>query len=97
MIAAYSNRRNEGQLGLILYETANWRVVGPQGVVLCEVASLRIAIDKCAELAARGSQVVALVRKRHPEIVVFSQQVRMLMNCLADGEVLPATIHLMEA
>jgi hypothetical protein len=78
MVAAQSNRRSDGQLGLILYETANWTVNGRQGVVFCEVASLRIAIDEALEFTARGHDVVALVRRRPAEIVVFSGQVRKL-------------------
>ena len=80
MVAEISNRRKDGQLEFILHETANWTVVGRQGVILCEVASLRIAVDRWTELSARGLIVIALVRRRHPEIVVFSRQVQTLAN-----------------
>jgi hypothetical protein len=89
MVAEISDRRSDGQLGLILHETAAWRVIGPQGVVFCEVASLRIALDKAVRFAARGRGIVALVRGRPAEIVVFSRQVWTLANHLSELEVCP--------
>jgi len=96
-MAESSNRRNDGQLRLMLHETANWTVIGRQGIILCEVASLRIAVDRWTELAARGLNVIALVRRRQPEIVVFSEQVRTLKNCLPEAEALPITVQAVKA
>jgi hypothetical protein len=50
------------------------------GPGLCDVASLRLAINKAIEFAAVGRGVVALMRRRIPLIVVLSDQVRMLAN-----------------
>jgi hypothetical protein len=66
----------------LLHEAANWTVNGVQGAVLCEIASLRLAIDRAMEFAALGREVVTLMRRRSPEIIVLSDQVRMLTNHL---------------
>jgi hypothetical protein len=81
--------RSFERLYLILHETANWSVILPQGAVRCEPASLRMALDKATELALRGSEVDALVRSSSSEIVLFSDQVRKLMNYLAEHEPVP--------
>ena len=78
MVAEFSAHRGDGQLGLILHETANWTVTGAQGVALYEAASLRIAIDRAVAFAATGREVVALVRRHPEEIAVFSAQIRAL-------------------
>jgi hypothetical protein len=96
MTAEISNRRSDGQLGLILYETANWMVAGPQGMVLGEVASLRIAIEMAEDFTAVGREVVALVRGRPTEIVVFSGQAWKLTDGLSEPEVAPI-LHAMNA
>ena len=80
MVDMTSSGRSNEHLQSILYETANWTVNGVHGVVLCEVASLRLAIDKAAQFAAMGREVVALMHRRPPEIVVLSGQVRKLAN-----------------
>jgi hypothetical protein len=85
MVAMTSRRRSDEQLEFVLYETANWMVYGGQGLVLCEVASLRLAIEKAAEFAARGREVVAVVRRPSAEIVVFSGQLRKLTNLLSES------------
>jgi hypothetical protein len=54
MVAEISVRRGDEQLELSLYETANWTVTLPQGIVLCETADPRHAIDRAAEFTARG-------------------------------------------
>jgi hypothetical protein len=77
------------RLYLILHETANWTVILPHGAVRCETASLRMALDKAMELALRGSEVDALVRRGSSEIVLFSDQVRELTNYLAEPEPRP--------
>src|SRR5580698_4278647 len=66
MVAETSTCSSDGQLESILDETANWTVNGTHGVVLCEVASLRLAIAKAAQFAATGREVVALMRRRPP-------------------------------
>jgi hypothetical protein len=80
MVAERSTSRGDEQLEFILHETANWTVNGSQGVVLCEVASLRLALDKATEFSARGREVVALIRRCSPEIVVLSDQIRKITN-----------------
>lgn len=83
MVGETSTGRSDEQLESILYETANWTVNGDQGVVLREIASLRLAIEEAARLAARGREVVALMRRRSPAIVVLSDQIRAVTNRLA--------------
>jgi hypothetical protein len=87
VIANISTSRSDDQLESGLYETANWTVNGVQGVVLCEVASLRLAIEKAGQFAAMGREVVALMRRRPPEIVVLPAQVRKLTNLLPASQV----------
>jgi hypothetical protein len=86
MIVRFSTCRGDEQLECGLYETANWTVNGVQSVVLCEVASLHLAIEKAAQFAAMGREVVALKRKHPPEIVVTPGQVRRLTNLLARSQ-----------
>jgi hypothetical protein len=78
MVAAASTRRSDGQLESIRYETANQTVNGVQGMVLCEVATLQLAIEKAARFAVRVREVVALRRGRPAEIVVLAGQFRKL-------------------
>src|SRR5476649_1324126 len=80
MVAKTSTLRSDGQLTFLLHETANWTVNGGQGAVLCEVASLRLAAEKAVEFALLGREVVTLMRRRSPEIIVLSDQVRILTN-----------------
>jgi hypothetical protein len=80
MVAITSTLRSDGQLEFLLHETANWTVNGGQGAVLCEVASLRLAAEKAVEFALLGREVVTLMRRRSPEIIVLSDQVRILTN-----------------
>jgi hypothetical protein len=89
MVAKISNRRGDGQLRSILHETANWTVNGRLGVVFCEVASLRLAIDRAVDFAAKGREVIALVRRRPVEIVVFYGQVKKLAAGLSEPEIYP--------
>ena len=89
MLAETSNRRSDGQLGLILYETAKWTLTGRQGMTLSEVASLRLAVDKAVEVTASGLDVVALVRRRPAEIVVFSGQIAILADRVSESEMGP--------
>jgi hypothetical protein len=81
MVAMTCTRRSDEQLACMLYDTANWIMNGDQGVVLCEVASLQLAIEKAVEFTFLGREVVALMRRRSPEIVVLSDQIRKLTNC----------------
>jgi hypothetical protein len=86
MVDMKSSRRSDEQLESILYETANWTVNGVCGVILCEVVSLRVAIEKAAQFAAMGREVVALTRGHPSEIVVLPDQVRILTILLAEPE-----------
>jgi hypothetical protein len=89
MVAETSTRRTDEQLESIFYATPNWTVNGIQGVVLCEVASLRLAIENVAQFAARGREVVALIRGRPVEIVVLSDQVRTLTTRGIEAQISP--------
>jgi hypothetical protein len=84
MIDRTSTRRSDEHLACMLHETENWSVNGPDGKLLCEVASLHCAVEQAVEFGALGHHIVALVRKRAPEIVVFSGQLRKLIDQLFD-------------
>jgi hypothetical protein len=75
-------RRSDEQLACILYDTENWKVHGQYGKVLCEVASLHCALEHAVKSGALGHRIVALVRERRPEIVVFSSQMHKLIDQL---------------
>lgn len=77
-----SSGHSDAHLESILFETVNWSVIGDHGVDLCEVASLRLAIDKAVQFAAGGRAVVALMRRQRPEIVVLPGQVQELTKML---------------
>jgi hypothetical protein len=81
-----STHRSDEFLGSVLHETTNWTVNGPNGKVLCEVASLHCAVEQAVEFGALGHRVVALVRERDPEIVLFSGQIRTLIDRLFDPD-----------
>jgi hypothetical protein len=83
MVAVASTRRSDEQLKFLLYETANWTVIASQGVVLCEVASLRLALEKAGDFVGRGGVVIALICKRFPRIVILSDQVWNMESRLA--------------
>src|SRR5476649_1222697 len=89
MIPEIITRRSDEQLEFLLCETANWTVNGAHGVDFHEVASPRPAIEKATQLAARGREVVALMRTRPPEIVVSWGQGRNLTNPLVESQVSP--------
>jgi hypothetical protein len=74
MAAEAFTRRADEQLESILYESANWTVNSVQGVVLCEVASLRLAIENAAQFAAHVPEIVALMCRGRADIVVSSGQ-----------------------
>ena len=95
MVAGTSTRRSDGELEFILHETANWTVMGVQGRVLCEVASLRLAVDEFEALGHKG-QVSALIRVRPVKIMVFPGQILKLANYLAEQEPYPI-LQVMEA
>jgi hypothetical protein len=85
MVALSYTRRSDDQLEFLLYETANWTVIASQGVVLCEVASLGLALEKAVDFVGRGGVVIALIRKRFPKIVILSDQVWSLESRLAQS------------
>jgi hypothetical protein len=89
MIPEIITRRSDEQLEFILYETANWTVNGAHGVAFHEVASPRLAIEKAAQFATIGREIVALMRRRPPEIVALSGQVRKLMKLPVNSQVSP--------
>jgi hypothetical protein len=62
MIDRTPTRRSDEQLTCMLHETANWTVTGPEGAILCEVASLHCAVENAVEFGALGHRIVALVR-----------------------------------
>ena len=53
------------------------------GIVLCDATSLRIAIEKAIEINARGHEIVALVHRSRPEIIVFASQFQRLASRVA--------------
>jgi len=85
MIGEISKRRFDEQLEAILDEAGNWKVNGAQGVVLYEATSLRSAVERAMEIAARGHEIVALVHRARPEIIVFSSQYQRLANNIAEA------------
>jgi hypothetical protein len=84
-----SDTETDDQLGLILYDTADWAVVGQEGQSLCFAASLRRALDRAADLAADGAVVTALSRLPFDNIIVNSDQMRRLRKVIAGLEVAP--------
>jgi hypothetical protein len=89
MIPEIITRRSDEQLEFILYETANWTVHRAQGVAFHEVASPRLVIEKAAQFAPIGREIVAPMRTCPPEIVVSSGQVQKLTNLLVESQVSP--------
>ena len=85
MVAETSTRRSDGELEFIIHETANWTVMGFQGRIFCEVASLRLAIEKFETLGHMG-QISALIRVRPTKIMVFPGQILKLADYLAELE-----------
>jgi hypothetical protein len=95
MVAEMPSRLDDGQLELIQYETANWTVRGPQGLISSEVTSLRLAMNVAAIFIDGGHAVVALVRGRTAEIVVFSSQSLKIWDRSSEQEVYPALRYVM--
>jgi hypothetical protein len=97
MINRLLTRRSDEQLAFILYETARWTVKGHLGAIIGEVASLRCAVDRAAELGAVGHDVLAFVRGTSSEIVVFSAQIqRLASECTVPTE-WPVALYAMKA
>jgi hypothetical protein len=92
MATITSTRRSDEQLELMLYEVANWTVQGVQGVVLSELASLRLAIERAVEFATREREVIALMHRRPPEIVVLSDQLQKLKDLLVQSPATPTPL-----
>jgi hypothetical protein len=86
MIDRTSTRRSDERLTSMLHETANWMVTGSEGAILCEVASLHCAVENALELGALGHRIVALVRGNPPVVIVFSHQIRKLIDLLFDPD-----------
>jgi hypothetical protein len=82
MIDRTSTRRSDERLTCMLHQT----VTGPEGTVLCEVASLHCAVEHAVELGALGHRIVALVRGVSPVVVVFSAQILKLIDQLFDPD-----------
>ena len=80
------NRRTDGQLEAIVYETAEWTVTGRNGRALCTAPSLRRALDKAANFAASGTIVVAMWRLQPDNIIVFEAQATRLREHRAGRE-----------
>jgi hypothetical protein len=86
MINRTSTRRSDERLVCILHETAKWAVAGPVGAILREVASLHCAVEHAVELGALGHRIVALVRGTPPVVIIFSHQIRKLIDRLFDPD-----------
>jgi hypothetical protein len=80
MSAEKSKLRYDEQLAALLDKAGSWTVNGARDTVFCEATSLRGAIERAAELAARGREIVAVVHRPRPEIVVFAGQLQRLTN-----------------
>ena len=97
MIDRTLTRRSDEQLDYMLHETANWAVTSTNGKVLCEVASLHCAVEQAVEFGALGHRIVALIRERDPEVVVFSGQIRALIDRLFDPNDYMVALYAMKA
>lgn len=82
MVSVLSNRRSDEQLEAMLCETGHWVVNGRQGRALCQVATLRQAIDRAAEFSASGAVVIAICRLPSDNIVVFAEQIDRLRRTI---------------
>ena len=86
---AQSNLKTDEQLELILYDTADWAIVGQEGQSLCFAASLRRALDRAADLAADGAVVTTISRLPFDNIIVNPNQMLRLRKAIAGLEVAP--------
>jgi hypothetical protein len=93
MITALSKRRFDEQLEAILDDAGNWKVNGAQGIVFCDATSLRIAIEKAIEINARGHEIVALVHRSCPEIIVFTSQFQRLAKHIGRPQYFPRAVR----
>ena len=82
------NRRSDDQLEAILFETAEWTVVGRNGNTLCTAPSLRRALDRAADFAVSGAIVLAICRTGE-SIIVFEAQAERLRKLCAGLELAP--------
>ena len=78
-----SSFRTDDYVVAILFEVADWVVIGRHGNVLCQAASLRLAIDRGADHAAYGAVVISLGRLPPNNIIVFSGQIARLRQIIA--------------
>jgi hypothetical protein len=90
-------RRSDQQLAYMLHDTANWTVTSTNGKILCEVASLHCAVEQAVEFGALGHRIVALIRSRAPEVVLFSGQIRTLIDRLFDPDDYEVVLYAMKA
>jgi hypothetical protein len=86
---AQSSLKTDEQLDLILYDTADWAIVGREGQALCFAASLRRALDRAADLAANGAVITAISRLPFDNIIVNPDQMLRLRKLIAGLEVAP--------
>jgi hypothetical protein len=84
-----SDIKTDEQLDLILYNTADWAIIGQEGQSLCLAASLRRALDRAAGLAADGAVVTSLSRLPFDNIIVNPDQMLRLRKVIAGLEVAP--------
>jgi hypothetical protein len=84
-----SDIKTDEQLDLIVYNTADWAIIGHGGQSLCVAASLRRALDRAAGLAANGAVVTALSRLPSDNIIVNSDQMLRIRKVIAGLEVAP--------
>jgi hypothetical protein len=80
MIDRTLTRCSDEQLAYMLHETANWSVTSTNGKILCEAASLHCAVERAVEFGTLGHRIVTLVRERAPGVVLFSGQIRTLID-----------------
>jgi hypothetical protein len=92
-----STRRSDERLACMLHETANWTVTGPEGAIVREVSSLHCAVEHVVEPGAPEHRMVALVRGAPPVVVVFSAQIRKLVDQLFDPDDYPVGLFAAKA
>jgi hypothetical protein len=88
----WTRDRDDG-LTTILYETEHWAVDGMRGVVFCDVAGLRSAVERASQLAAEGHHILAIVRRPPTEINVYWNQIVRLADRVTVSQDCPIAFH----
>ena len=89
-----STRGSDEGLATILYATDDWTVNGTRGMVFCDVAGLRSAVQRAAELASAGHHIIAIVRRPPTETNLFWDQIVRLADRVVEQDC-PIAFHAM--